>query len=191
MKNSDITNESKHVEWLRFIARIFDEFITFLPFMLLGDFINIFMFGTDERVSKVFSIVGRVIGYFFSSFVEAFCLSVFGSTPGKWLMGLTVKNIDGVNLTFREALLRNWKLRFEGLGLGVGIFVIICLGLKRHEYMNEGIVSWDKKDDKPYVVITSHKVSIWKKVICVLSLLILFFIALLGIYHSIKQKINQ
>ncbi len=191
MKNSDITNESKHVEWLRFIARLFDEFITFLPFMLFGDFINICMFGTDERVSKVFSIVGRVIGYFFSSFVEAFCLSVFGSTPGKWLMGLTIKNIDGANLTFREALLRNWKLRFEGLGLGVGIFVIICLTSKCYEYMNEGIVSWDKKDDKPYVVITSHKVSIWKKVICLLSLLILFFIALLGIYDSIKEKINQ
>ena len=47
---------------------------------------------------------------------EAFCLSRWGTTPGKWLMGLRLEHVSGRRLTFREACWRAAEVFLWGEG---------------------------------------------------------------------------
>lgn len=58
--------------------------------------------------------------------VEAVLLHRWGSTPGKWLMGLRVANDDGTRLTLRAALARSLRVLFAGIGFGWLPLALLC-----------------------------------------------------------------
>ncbi len=57
---------------------------------------------------------------------ETFLIHRFGTTPGKWLLGITVVNNDGTRLSLAEATRRSSRVLLIGLGLGWGILALIC-----------------------------------------------------------------
>lgn len=50
--------------------------------------------------------------------VEAWMLHRFGSTPGKWLMGLSVRNTDDSLLTLKASIWRSLRVLVTGIGFG-------------------------------------------------------------------------
>lgn len=57
---------------------------------------------------------------------ETFLIHRFGTTPGKWLLGIRIVNNDGTQLTLAESTRRCARVLFIGLGFGWGILALIC-----------------------------------------------------------------
>lgn len=57
--------------------------------------------------------------------VEALLLHKFGTTPGKYIMGIRLEYIQGGNLPYSEALYRSLRVFTGGVGLGIPIINII------------------------------------------------------------------
>lgn len=51
--------------------------------------------------------------------VEALMLHKFGTTPGKWAMGIRLEYIQGGNLPYSEAVYRSLRVYVSGVGLGI------------------------------------------------------------------------
>ena len=59
--------------------------------------------------------------------LEPLFLSLTGTTPGKWLLGLSVTNRDGFRLGYFDALIRTGGVLWYGEGLGIPIVNLIRL----------------------------------------------------------------
>ena len=59
--------------------------------------------------------------------LEALLLSRWGTTPGKWIMGIRVEHEDGRKLTFGEAIDRTWQVFVTGMGALIPIYNIYRL----------------------------------------------------------------
>lgn len=57
---------------------------------------------------------------------ESFLLHRFGTTPGKWLLGLRVVNDDGSLLSLAAATRRSARVLFLGIGFGWDIVTLVC-----------------------------------------------------------------
>ena len=58
--------------------------------------------------------------------LETILLHRFGTTPGKWLLGIRVVNNDGSLLSLAEATRRSARVLFIGIGFGLDLIAIVC-----------------------------------------------------------------
>lgn len=58
--------------------------------------------------------------------VEPILLTLFGTTPGKWLMRIRILHKDGRKLTLLESIKRTWIVLTLGIGLGFTFLSDIC-----------------------------------------------------------------
>lgn len=123
--------------WVRFGARFFD---VFLVLSILGML-------TTWLVQQ--SHAPSVFGFLFFTCallvpLEAFLLTVFQTTPGKWLMNVRVISESGKRIQFREALLRSLSVWCRGLGLALP-FLSIVMPLHGHaRLVRHGKTNWDE-----------------------------------------------
>lgn len=76
-------------------------------------------------------------------FVEALFLSTWGTTPGKALFRVTVRNQDGSRLSYGKAFQRAAKVWCNGLAFGIPIGTPICEWFSYKELSKAGKTSWD------------------------------------------------
>jgi len=121
--------------WKRFFARWLDLFLwsAIIQFVLIvivrmrplpGEFLN-----TLLDIGKMVLFIP----------VEAFFLHKFGTTPGKFVMGIRVEYIQGGNLPYAEALHRSRSVFVSGEGLGIPF---AQLGLNVYRYCQLTGRSW-------------------------------------------------
>lgn len=123
--------------WARFGARMFDYliFTTILGLLFI-------LSGTDDE--------GRFSGYstfiflFLWIFVEAFFLSLHGTTPGKHLLNTKVLNEDGTRLSYSSALNRSANVWLKGIALGIPFVSLISMLFAYAQLNKDGKTSWDK-----------------------------------------------
>ena len=77
--------------------------------------------------------------------VEALALAVFGTTPGKALMGLEVARDDATKPGFGPALTRGFRLLYRGLGLGIPVIGMITMIVAFARFTSQGRTSWDRE----------------------------------------------
>ncbi len=75
--------------------------------------------------------------------LETFLLHRFATTPGKWLLGLTLVNNDGSLLSLGEATRRSARVLFIGLGFGWGLLALICQIMAYFNTKRLGRPLWD------------------------------------------------
>ena len=75
--------------------------------------------------------------------IETILLHRFGTTPGKWLLGIRIVNDDGRLLSLRAATRRSARVMFLGVGFGMGILSIICQVLALVITRRQGRPLWD------------------------------------------------
>jgi uncharacterized RDD family membrane protein YckC len=81
---------------------------------------------------------------FLWNFVEAFLLSTWGTTLGKWLLGTSVRDIRGNKLTYNAALSRSFQVWIKGLGLGIPIISFLTIINSYYKLTGKfGKTSWD------------------------------------------------
>ena len=75
--------------------------------------------------------------------IEAALIHRHGTTPGKWLLGIRVRNDDGSALTGRQSTTRTLRVLVAGVGLGWGIISPICQGASYWITRRIGRPLWD------------------------------------------------
>ena len=83
--------------------------------------------------------------------VEAWLISRFQTTPGKWFAGVRIMGKDGANLDFAVSLRRAVRVYFLGIGMGWGVVSLICQGLACFTVRRTGLALWDR--DGTHVVL--------------------------------------
>jgi uncharacterized RDD family membrane protein YckC len=86
-------------------------------------------------------ILGQYIPWFV---IETLLIHRFGTTPGKWLLGLRVTNDDGSPLSLADATRRSSRVLFIGIGMGWGLVAIICQLLAFFTTRKFGRPIWDQ-----------------------------------------------
>jgi uncharacterized RDD family membrane protein YckC len=122
----------------RFWARWFDLYL-FAGFW----WITMWAVGRDieATLQNAWIILFQYIPWFI---METFLLHRFGTTPGKWLLGLRVTNNDGSLLTLSGATQRSMRVLCLGIGFGWGILPIVCQTMAFFTTKRLGQTLWDK-----------------------------------------------
>ncbi len=75
--------------------------------------------------------------------LEALLIHKFGTTPGKWLLGLHVANNDGSRLDLAASIRRALRVMFSGVGFGWGLLAVFCQALSLFTARRLGTSLWD------------------------------------------------
>lgn len=126
--------------WRRYFARAIDLtlvglMVSFVQFVLLHhNLVNI---------SKGENVLCGLAGWGLLVLIEPLLLSRFGTTAGKWCMGITVTRPDGGRLSYGEALERTAAVWLYGAGLGISIVELVCNYRSYRRYMNGEELAWE------------------------------------------------
>ena len=136
--------------WTRYGARYIDTFVYSLVFgMLLGAVSKVS--GLNLEIgTALLTILGVVAG---TLLFEPFLLSDWGTTPGKLLFGVRIRNVDGSKLSFEQAAKRSLSVVIKGLGLAIPLFGIPLMIRQYLILKKKGRTSWDENLN----VISSHQ----------------------------------
>jgi uncharacterized RDD family membrane protein YckC len=115
--------------WIRYFARMFDVYVfstlfaSILGFTLayfgvsLAGFSNTSLLNIELNIGAVFFLIP----------IESLWLCLCGTTPGKWLLGISVSTVDGRKPSYGRALQRTFLVATEGLVLSIPLLSLIGL----------------------------------------------------------------
>lgn len=124
--------------WIRYLARLIDIYLfTMFVTIILVIFFNLHTKSYDN--DKTIALLSLWV----LPFAEAFFITNWGTTPGKWLLKTTVVKANGGFLSYKTALLRAYWAIGEGLGMGIPFVSLITLFISYKVLENKGITKWD------------------------------------------------
>lgn len=127
-----VADPSQARPWVRFFARWIDQFLWGTATLVFLGLVGFDGFGVKWIAGSSWLLV------------EAMLLSSFGTTMGKSLLGVTVRNADGTNLSFGAALGRALGVWVKGQGCNIPILNLVMLSLSYNQLTNFGVTSWDE-----------------------------------------------
>ena len=126
--------------WRRYFARGIDLALVGLPVSFVQ---YVLLHRNYTTVSRWEDIVCALIGWGLLLLLEPLLLARFGTTAGKWCMGITVTRPDGERLSYSEALNRTALVWFYGAGLGLPLVELVCNYRSYRRYMNGEELAWE------------------------------------------------
>lgn len=75
--------------------------------------------------------------------VESLLIGLFGTTPGKWLMGLRVRDARGEAPGIPRAFKRSFWVYARGLGFGLFFVTPFAILIAGTQTVNKGVAPWD------------------------------------------------
>src|SRR3989338_3025636 len=166
--------------WIRYWARHIDLSI-FMPVTVL-----IFYIFAPRLIilAKGSAILGLAyLSLITSTLLEAILLSSWGTTPGKWLLKITVRGKEGKKLKFSSAMSRSFNVLLSGVGLSIPLVALFTTLFAYKRLSTKGITAWDQRGG---FVVSHKKIGVTRKVI---AILLVGAIAVLQIVDDIG-KIN-
>ena len=162
--------------WRRYIAR-------YLDYRIIRTAILVFLI-MILRIRPMSTNVITLINYF--SFylavpILAAYLHYWGTTPGKWLMGIGVENINGGKLSGGEALLREGSIVWYGMGLFIPILEVWRNYRGYKDEVNCTPNYWNEDSEIVYSDLSSLK-----KVISVVTFVICVILSLAAGHDAVK-----
>ena len=125
-----------HSAFRRFFARLFDEFLLF-QVLFVGMCLARY---NADRANELAVGVGTTV---LLGLLEALSLHLFGTTPGKALLGMRLTGPDGRKLSFGAGLLRYVRMLWHGLGVGIPIWTWFQMGRTVLRCWNGEPQPWD------------------------------------------------
>ena len=126
-----------HAPVRRYIARSFDLLLCSLPWYLVLQAAGV---DPKERLTSIWlSILGMVT----MLVLEPLLLHLFGTTPGKWLMGLRVTDENGQRLPLAAAWRRTWRALWYGYGCFIPVYSIVRLYTSWKTEQAEQPLEWE------------------------------------------------
>ena len=170
----------RHHPWRRLFARMVDICTAGTVLFLL----LIFAFSATMPVQAAgFAkavenpIVAYIMLYLVWLLAEALLLSLFGTTPAKWLFGIRVEHPGGNLLSFSEALNRSFMVFVQGLGFGIPLVSLFTQFFAYRRLTKTGTTLWDTSVD---AVVLHKKWGVVRALVCAGAVfgMLLLFIAL-------------
>ena len=126
--------------WRRFFARTFD-------LALYGIFltsIEMLVLRINTTGKPLISIAEGFISCLIMLVLEPLMLSTVGTTPGKWIFGLVLRNSYGEKVSFSKGFDRTLAVFGRGLGYGIPIYNLVR-EYKSYQSCDQGEeLSWDE-----------------------------------------------
>lgn len=121
--------------WRRFFARVFDYFLysCLWRILLVGLCSKVFFYTFPFALLATATML----------LLEPLLLCFFKTTPGKWLMGITVTDDLGGRLSYSKGFKRTLSALFFGAGMGIPIFRLIRLLMSYYSYYKDKPLSWE------------------------------------------------
>ena len=127
--------------WLRYWARLVDMV---LGGSVLGVLLGIPLTILSPALLDMPQMLLFIPITFLWVFVEAFLLSVWGTTPGKWILGVVLRDATWQKITFSKALKRSFSVWLNGLGMGIPVVIAVANYVSFNRLKREGETSWDR-----------------------------------------------
>lgn len=140
--------------WRRFFARHFDLQLYATVWIALG----MLLLGKSPSTQTGSAWIGisNVVAIVIMILVEPLLLQLWGTTPGKWLLGLHVQGNSGRKLEYMDGLCRTVQALWHGFGFFLPIYNLVR-GYKCYYDCTEGKTlpwEWDSeltlRDEKPW-----------------------------------------
>ena len=132
-------------EFWRLFARIFDlRLYYFLAMAVLVWGFHIQTGTQDDLRAAVILGLESAMAVVLMLVVEPFLLSRFGTTPGKWLLGMCITGLDGEKLSYGEAAGRTWRVVLHGMGLNIPFLNLYCLWRSDKKLMAGEELVWER-----------------------------------------------
>ncbi len=137
----------------RFFARALDSSIysSLISCFLLLCGVNV------SRFSSGANLFLSILGVAMMLFIEPLLLKTWGTTPGKWLMGLYVRGYDGSKADYFEGLCRTWNIIRYGYGFYIPIYNLYRL--------YKSFVACEDEDELPWeddCLVCMHDDARWR-----------------------------
>ncbi|MBS1358977.1 MAG: MerR family transcriptional regulator [Oscillospiraceae bacterium] len=127
--------------WRRYLARAIDLTLVGLPVSFVQ---YVLLHRNYTTVSRWEDLVCALISWGLLLLLEPLLLARFGTTAGKWCMGITVTRPDGERLSYSEALNRTALVWFYGAGLGLPLVELVCSYLSYRRYTRGEELAWEE-----------------------------------------------
>lgn len=112
------------VPWRRYFARSLDSTL----YMTVWNILLLLVFRVNiVGRSPLGRLLDLAVGVLLMLALEPILLACFGTTPGKWILGLAVTDCEGRRLTLEQARDRTWQVLRQGLGFCLPVYHIVRL----------------------------------------------------------------
>ena len=109
--------------WKRFFARMLDAGLAAAVFWSL--FMLIFRVSPTRMNGVIWDAAQWLVWLLMLVALEPVCLHLFGTTPGKAILGLRVESANGGRLTVRAARERTWEMLWYGEGANLPVYGLV------------------------------------------------------------------
>lgn len=167
---TEIQDKVKPKPSLRFWAKVLDFHIFYILLGFLSGF-YIWM-----EAAEIYNTPSRIIILFLWVFVEAICICLFKTTPGKVLFNIHIVDKNNQRLSYISALKRSFLAWFKGMGCGLPIVSIVTSIWGYSALTTKGTTTWDS-DSKAIVI--HDKIGWIRLILLILVILLSLFIILI------------
>lgn len=166
----------QHHPWRRLFARTVDICTAGLVlFMLLIFAFSATMPEQAAGFAKAIEnpIIASIVLYLIWLPVEALLLSLFGTTPAKWLFGIRVAHPAGDLLSFSEALNRSFLVFVQGVGLGIPFVALFTQLFAYRRLTKTGTTLWDTSSS---AVVPHKKWGVFRALVCTAAVFVVLLL---------------
>lgn len=129
------------IPWRRFFARYLDYMIYETIWMIFSAVVlNQNLGGHSTLIETTFQ---SLVGLLLMMVVEPVLLSRFGTTIGKWILGIYVTDNEGGKLSYASALERTGKVIWHGMHVRIPIYELFSIYKCINAYMNGETLAWE------------------------------------------------
>lgn len=173
--------------WRRFFARNVDAGLYGLLWSMLSQWV--FRINPDHFMSNLaWTLACGYVSWLLTFVFEPVLLHYWGTTPGKWIFGLSVRDEGGEKLSIRTAYARLWGVFVYGNCYALPFFDWYC-NYKCYRACKEEELPWDLENGCS-IVVREREVR-WYRVALYLLVLVLRAAAGYGIDIHAKQPPNR
>lgn len=132
--------------WRRYFARAFDLTVfSLLAWFLVGyAWYSVAPLDADNFFNQTNPFVDAILTLFMGSVISGLVLGFVGTTPGKSIFGIRVRNLQGDSIGLVNGIGRDLTVFFKGLGLGIPVISLITLILSYRQLKHKQVMSWDE-----------------------------------------------
>lgn len=175
-----------HHPWRRFFARTVDLLTLGMLILLLLSFLVGYLFPQNvESFVKALEnpITAGIILYLFWLPAEAALIATTGTTPAKWIFGISVLAVGSKKLSYSAALKRAFLVWIQGEGFGIPFVTLFTRLFAYRRLTKTGTTLWDTSVGS---VVTHKKWGVVRATASVFAVLLAMMI--IGILNSMGNK---
>lgn len=131
--------------WRRYWARLLDQSLMILVCQVVQFQVLHWYAPPILPEDGVQTVVSVVLGSLLLILVEPILLCTWGYTPGKWLLGLQVRQSDGRKPTWDQATQRTLMVLWRGQGLHIPLYELWRTWLCYVDYTDGKPLPWEKE----------------------------------------------